>query len=929
MNYNHDNLKRKKKALTSKLRTIPKKFSIFTCKYTIVFLLGLLIVGVGAGLGMIHSLIDNAPNITLKDVQPEGFLTTIYDQNGEKLLTLSDYDSNRIYVTIDKIPKHLQDAFIAIEDERFYSHNGIDPRGIARAFFVGVKNIFSGGNFSEGASTLTQQLIKNNVFAAYSEPSFIVKLERKIQEQYLALNLEKDLVASSSSKYEAKQQILEYYLNTINLGQSTLGVQAATHRYFNKDVNELTLSESAVIASITKNPSALDPVRHPKENSLRRETILKRMLDQKLITEKEYEVALRDPVYDRIKQVDTNQSQSSVYSYFMDALIVQVIEDLQEQLGYTRTQAYNALYRGGLSIYATQDSKIQSICDDIINHSSVFPDTTEVSLGYRLSIQKKDGTTKNYSEYDVERFWRKKLGTKTPQFIFSNETKAKQAALEFKQSVYQENKGDKILGEKLETILQPQVSFTLMDQKTGYVKAIVGGRGEKTANLTLNRATDTTRQPGSTFKIVSTYVPAIDTAGVTLATTFDDSPYDWPNTNTPVRNANRQYGGLTTIRKAIQNSTNVVAARTMELVTPQTAYKYLLDLGFTTLVEREVKKNGSVYSDIQYPLSLGGITNGVTNLELTAAYAAIANDGLYTKPTLYTKILDHEGKLLYHNKPQTKQVMKDTTAWLITNAMEDVVKYGTATATKLNNMTSAGKTGTTSDNYDFWFSGYTPYYTASIWYGYDLNRSFSSGNTHKILWKKIMDKIDQELHLKNKKFKENPSIVKATICTKSGKLAVSGLCDRDPRGSMVSTEYFANGTVPTDECDVHVKAIICAKSGQLVSRYCPNYDQISVIYMIPPKTASPYSADYPYFLPKNIDSHLCEYHTQIFQQTFPPEIQEENEDGNMDFENEFPPASDDPPTYYDSSNSSNTNKRAYSQNAPLKRKNSNSNLPED
>lgn len=917
MNYNHEKLKQKKKKLTSKFRIFPKKISVIFCKYFLLLFLGFIVIGIGSTLGMLYSLIDNAPKITLDDVEPEGFLSTIYNQEGEVLLTLADYDSNRIYAPIEQIPKHLQNAFIAIEDERFYSHNGVDPRGIARAFFVGIKNIISGGNFSEGASTLTQQLIKNNVFSAYSEPSFIVKLERKIQEQYLAINLEKDLL-ENFTKYEAKQQILEYYLNTINLGQSTLGVQAASQRYFDKDVKDLTLSESAVIASITKNPSALDPIRHPKENNIRRETILKRMLEQKLITEKEYQTALKDPVYKKIKQVDTEQSKSSIYSYFMDALIVQVIEDLQEQLGYSRTQAYNALYRGGLSIYATQDSNIQSICDKIINNPSMYPSTNDISLGYRLSIKKTDGTTKNYSEYDVERYLRKKLGTTKPQFIFQNPEDAKNAAIEFRESVYQKEKGDQLLGEHIETIVQPQVSFTLMDQKTGFVKAIVGGRGEKTGNLTLNRATDTTRQPGSTFKIVSTYIPALDTAGVTLASTFDDSPYNWPNTSTPVRNANLQYGGLTTIRKAIQNSTNVVAARVMELVTPQIAYKYLLDLGFTTLVEKEVKKDGSIYSDIQYPTCLGGITKGVTNLELTAAYAAIANDGLYTKPVLYTKILDHDGNVLYENKNQSKQVMKDTTAWLMTNAMEDVVKYGTGRLSKLNNMSSAGKTGTTSNNYDFWFAGYTPYYTASIWYGYDRNHSFISGNTHQTIWKSIMDEIDQTLHLKNTKFKKNSSITKATICTKSGKLAVSGLCDRDPRGSMVSTEYFAAGTVPTEECDVHVKAIICNKSGQLVSRYCPTYDQLAAIYMIPPKTASKESADYPYFIPANLGNVMCQYHTQLFEQSFSSPLEEnESTTNSEDMQGTKAPS-------YEESKQQTKRKQE-----PLKKKNSNSNLPED
>ena len=862
MNYNKQNIQKRQNDLTAKFPKVRKKISVIFFKYLLVGFIAFLVIGAGTALGIFRSVLDNAPDIDPSDVEPEGFSTTIYNQNGEKLISLADYDSNRIYVTIDKIPKNLQNAFIAIEDERFYEHNGVDPRGIVRAFFVGAQNILSGsGGFSEGASTLTQQLIKNNVFATYSEPSFIAKLERKIQEQYLAINLEKEL-EKSMSKYKAKQQILEYYLNTINLGQSTLGVQAAANRYFDKDVSELTLSECAVIASITKNPSALDPVKHPEENEIRRATILKRMLDQNLITEKQYKQALKDPVYARIKQVDTEQSDTSIYSYFIDALIVQVIDDLQEQLGYNRTQAYNALYRGGLSIYATQDSTIQQICDSVISDPSMFPDSSDVSLGYRLSIQKKDGTTKNYSEYDVDSYLRKKLGVSSSQLIFSDADKAKAAANEFKSTVYSKEDGDILLGENLTTTIQPQVSFTIMDQHTGYVKAIVGGRGEKTGNLTLNRATDSTRQPGSTFKIVSTYVPALDTAGVTLATTFDDAPYTWPKTSISVKNANGQYGGLTTVRKAIQNSTNIVAAKAMELVTPQVAYNYLLNLGFTTLVDKQVNADGSVYSDIQYPMALGGLTNGVTNLELTAAYAAIANQGMYTKPILYTKILDHDGNLLYDNTPTQKQVMKDTTAWLLTNAMEDVVNYGTGTATKLDNMHSAGKTGTTSNNYDFWFTGYTPYYTASIWYGYDINRTLPSGSTHKLIWKTIMDRIDSTLNLKDTEFPKNSSITQASICTKSGKLAVSGLCDRDPRGSTIQTEYFANGTVPTEECDVHVKVTICKESKQPISKYCPESDQVSIVYMIPPDNASSLTSDAPYYLPENFQTQICSIHSR-------------------------------------------------------------------
>lgn len=847
MNYNKEHVIKKQKALVSKTKKNQKKISVITFKYILIGIVAFLVLSIGTGLGMVKGIIANAPSLDQIDVRPDGYSTTIYNQKGKEIISLSDFDSNRIYVEIDKIPKNLQNAFVAIEDERFWDHNGIDIQGIIRAFFVGIKS----GHFSEGASTLDQQLLKNNVFAVFGENTFMERLERKFQEQYLALKLEE--------KY-TKIQILEYYLNTINLGQGTLGVQAASNRYFDKDVSDLTLSEAAVIAGITQNPTRYDPVTHPEDNQKRRTTVLKRMLEQEVITQKQYDKALKDDVYERIKQIDSKQSDTSIYSYFVDALIVNVVQDLQEKLGYNQTQAYNAIYRGGLSIYITQDSAIQKICDEVFADSSLFPPGTNVALSYRLSIRTSDNKDHNYSEYDVEKYMKKKHGTSGNGLIYTSKEAAQKAASEFKASVYNKNKGDVLLGEKMNTTIQPQASFTIMDQKTGYVKAIVGGRGEKTGNLTLNRATGTTRQPGSTFKIVSTFVPALDTSGMTLGTVFDDAPYAWPGTNTYVRTPS--YKGLSTIRSAIRDSNNIVTAKTMEIVTPQVAYDYLLNLGFTTLVDKQVNSDGSIYSDIYPSMCLGGLTKGVTNLELTSSYAAIANQGIYTKPILYTKIVDHDGNVLYKNKAQKRQVMKDSTAWLLTNAMKDVVTSGTGTATRLNNMTSAGKTGTTTSNYDYWFSGYTPYYTASIWYGYDINTNFTASNTHKVIWKTIMDKINTAKKLKNKDFPSCSSITTAQICTKSGKLAVSGLCDHDPRGSTIRTEYFAKGTEPTEECDVHVKYTICIKSKLPVTPYCPKSDQISKVYIIRPEGSVGETRDTPYELPKNFTNKTCNIHTK-------------------------------------------------------------------
>ena len=302
--------------------------------------------------------------------------------------------------------------------------------------------------------------------------------------------------------------------------------------------------------------------------------------------------------------------------------------------------------------------------------------------------------------------------------------------------------GSKVLAERVNFAPQPQSSMSVIDQHTGYVKALIGGRGEKTASLTLNRATDTTRQPGSTFKIVSTYAPALNEKGMTLATTFEDEPYEYPD-GSPVNNATRSYNGTTTIRTAIQNSINVVAVKCLEKVTPELGLKYLDNFGFTTLAhgtEADKDANGNVWSDANLATALGGITRGVTNVELCASYAAIANNGNYIKPIYYTKILDHNGNVLIENTAAERSVIKESTAFLLTSAMEDVVKQGTGTACQLDNMPVAGKTGTTEAYNDLWFVGYTPYYTCAVWSG---ERSVIKESTAFLLTSAMEDVVKQ------------------------------------------------------------------------------------------------------------------------------------------------------------------------------------------
>lgn len=828
MNYGRKSTAKKEKELLSKGTMIRKKFTVIFAKTLLVCLIAFTVVGGCAGYGVYKGIVDSAPDIHDIDATPTGYLSTVLDNQGNETATLVASGSNRVYVTIDEIPLDLQHAFVAIEDARFYEHNGIDITGIVRAGITGITS----GRFSQGASTITQQLLKNNVFTDWtSESSFADKMERKIQEQYLAIQLE---------KVENKDWILENYLNTINLGQNTLGVQAASQRYFNKDVSELTLSECAVIAGITQNPSRYNPVSNPAANAERRTKVLNNMLDQGYIDQAAYDTAMADNVYDRIQIIDSETASDNINSYFVDALTEQVIDDLMEVKGYTETQAYKALYEGGLTIYSTQDPSIQQICDEEVNNADNYGSEAKYSCSYRLTIQKADGTYQNYSEQTMLSYYQSKNSKYNIDF---DSKEAVDAAIEqYKADIMED--GDMIVpnGESITYTMQPQASMTVIDQSTGEVKAIVGGRGDKTANKTLNRATDTKRQPGSTFKILSAYAPALDIGGMTLASVQDDAPYTYSNAaHTPVNNYDKSYRGFTTIREGITYSINIVAVKTLTDIGVDIGYEYLQNFGFSTLCD----------SDRTQALALGGITNGVTNLELTAAYATIANGGTYTKPRFYTKILDHDGNVLIDNTPQTHTVLKETTAWLLTNAMEDVLTNGTGRPAHFNGMPQAGKSGTTSSDRDALFAGYTPYYTCVVWGGYDDNAELSYTTYPKTLWKSVMGRIHENLDYKD--FDKPDGITTATVCKKSGKLAVAGLCDSDPRGSMVESEYFASGTVPKDYCDHHVRVTIDLSTGGIATDTCPEELRSSNVYIT---GGSAGTQDAPYLLTDDLANSL-------------------------------------------------------------------------
>ena len=780
MNYGKKKASQKQKKITSKSTMQGKKISVRLFKALLLCLIVVAVAGV-AGVGVFaKKIIDNTPEVSPDDVKPKGFTTFVYaDDSTTEIERFVSSGSNRVYKSINEIPKDLQHAFVAIEDERFYEHNGIDLQGIVRAGVVGITS----GNLSQGASTLTQQLIKNNVFPNFvNEETLYDRVERKLQEQFLAIQIEKQM---------DKDTIMESYLNTINLGQNCLGVQAAAKRYFGKDVGELTLSESAVIAGITQSPGTLNPITNPEKNAKRQKKVLDDMLEQGYIDKAAYDEAIADDVYSRIQTVNSAATEESPYSYFVDALAEQVIGDLKAQLGYTDTQAYNAVYSGGLSIYSTQNLAMQQICDEEMNNDANYPGLKEFGLDCAITVTRADGSVENYSSGHIKQYAKNAHG-KEQGLLYPSEEAARAMVEEWKSTIAQE--GD-TYDEVINISPQPQASVTVIDQSTGQIKAMVGGRGAKATSLGLNRAyTGSKRQPGSCFKILAAYAPALDSCGKSLATVIKDEPYTLRNGNV-LRNANGRYNGNTTIRRAITWSVNVCAVKLSDEITQQLGFEYCEKFGISTLVKSKTTDAG-VFSDLDNQnLALGGITDGVYNFEMCAAYAAIANGGVYNTPTLYSKILDHDGNVLLEGAGETRTVIRDSTAALLTSAMEDVVNSGTGTACKLPNMPVAGKTGTTTSNKDLWFCGFTPYYTCAVWGGYDDNKECNTDTNFRFrLWRGIMSRI--HANLETREFTLPSTVEQKSVCSISGLLAVAGSCPS-------ITELFATDMLENDRCTGH------------------------------------------------------------------------------------------------------------------------------
>lgn len=743
----------------------------FTVFMSIVLMIAIMVGFAAAGglIGGYVALIRSIPDLGLSGIQPRTYTTVVYNNENKELSKLHG-EENREYITIDKIPENMQNAIMAIEDERFYEHDGVDVRGLLRAAY----STLTGGQV-QGGSTLTQQLIKNNITNVTRNTP-----KTKLKEQYLALKYEKELKAQLGSKQEAKKYIMELYLNTISFGHGYSGVQTAAQGYFGKDASELDLAECACLAGITNNPSMYSPRTEPENNKSRQTVILNYMLKQGLITQAEYDGAINEDIYSRVlksKLLATNDTKNdgvTIHSYYEDALIDQISEDLQTKYNMSAKQANNVIYNGGLQIYSNYDSRIQGIVDNVMLDDSNFP-KPNYSLDINYIVSTEDTATGETTNKEYKQFARSKAGAEA--WVAD-----KRAEIEAGLSSTQ-----KILADRADISVQPQCSMAIIDYHTGEIKAIAGGRGEKTVNRGFNRATDSARQPGSVFKVLAAYAPAIDLGKITAATTIVDEPYTTADGYTPKNWWGNSYRGAVTPRTGIRDSMNVVAVKVMVETGIDLCYDYLLNFGFTTLE-----------NDNHAATALGGLTKGVTQIELAAAYGTLANQGQYIRPMFYDKVLDHDGNVLLENTKETRQVVKPSTGYIITQMMTSVVKEGTGKAAnfKQSNMPLAGKTGTTTDSKDLTFVGYTPYYVASIWYGYDRydkkvpNMNGFNQTTHLKVWNKVMEQVNEGMEVKD--FDMPNDVVKATVCKISGKLA-SSYCP-------AITDYFEKGTAVSTYC---------------------------------------------------------------------------------------------------------------------------------
>ncbi|MDD4688569.1 MAG: PBP1A family penicillin-binding protein [Eubacteriales bacterium] len=719
-------MKKARKSLNPNVLKFIKIFSIAFCAIIVVCFLILI--------GAITGIIDTTANLDLDRFQLKltSYIYYIDPETGDEVEYAGLFsDENRKWVDIESIPEVMQDAIVSIEDERFYDHIGVDFLSTGKAVFLHLL-----GMDTRGASTITQQLVKN--ITHYDE----VSVTRKAVEILRALNVERKWT---------KDQILEMYLNTIYLSNGCNGVAAASEYYFGKDISQVSTAEAALLAGITQYPSLYDPIHSFKASKEKQELVLSKMLQLGKLSKTEYNDALKEELV--IQKGDVLTRTPSVYSYFSDMIIDNVSQKLVEEKGYSKAAATALLFNGGLKIYATIDPNVQDSLEKVFTDTSNFPQTNQ----------------------------------KVP----------------------------------------PQSAMIVMDPQNGEIKGIVGGVGVKNQRRTLNRATQAYRQPGSTMKPIGVYAPAIEKGVIGTDTHIVDQPINingWKP-----KNYGQKYYGDVSIKYAVAQSLNSVAVQVLQQVGVDYSYKFLTEkLGITTLVDSRKEDHGYVSDKNLSSLALGGLTDGVSLLEITAAYATFANNGKYHEPHAYTKVLGNDGTvLLEYSDDESRKAMSANTAYSMVSLLKGVVQGGTGSSANFRgDLDICGKTGTTDKDMDRWFVGFTPYYVAASWYGYDIPKSIAgvSGNPAIPAWKKVMTEIHKDLPAK--RF-EVPKGYNRTVtdlsyyCTESKAIANQGC--------------FADGTavmgVPENDdiCTIHGAVSVDTSTNMLATENCPK-ESVTTIY---------------------------------------------------------------------------------------------------
>lgn len=635
-------------------------------------------------------------------------------------------EQNRIWTDYEKIPKKLVFACVAIEDKRFFDHEGVDWLRTAKA--CGMMFI---GRSSFGGSTVTQQLVKNLTHESD------VTVRRKLTEIYRALQLEID--------YE-KADIMEMYLNTIYFGRGSYGVESAALKYFGKDVWDLTLAECASLIGITNNPSKYDPYAFPEQNRKRQLTVLDQMLRQGYISQEEHDEAVAQEMVFQSAATGVYQNENGYYSYAVDQVLLDVISLMMEKTGYSYEVCYDMITSGGYSIYSTIDIEAQAALEEVFENPDNLPETTSSQ--------------------------------------------------------------------------QLQGAAMVLNNKTGDVVAIVGGTGEKTGTLTWNRATQSLLQPGSIIKPLTVYSPALEYGVITPISVRDDTPLNFVDDGCWPRNSTGVYHGLVDMTTAVAESLNTVAVKLVKEVGKEQCLSFAEQ---RYNIDTFVMERGELSDLTLWGLGLGSLTDGVTLKNMAESYAAIANKGDYRTARTFLEVRNRYGEVILTNEQETNEAVSEKTAWYLTHMMQATVtmESGTGTGAALGDMPVAGKTGTTENDVDRWFAGYTPYYTCVVWNGYDTPEPIvptdGTDNIAVELWQKAMSRIHEDIT--PKEFHKPAYIVECTYCKDSG-MIVGDACVADLRGDRTTTGYIALDDIPTETCTNHWMVSICGTSDHLANEYC-------------------------------------------------------------------------------------------------------------